>query len=86
MAIDIATIKDELRRLAERNLDAATFQERMDVTARLGIKVCPSEDLKTMKIKCGLALYPDDNVELSHESGCRIVTLVYCAGLEPATP
>ena len=32
----------------------ASFEERFDLVARLGIKVYPSEDLKSRRIKCGM--------------------------------
>ncbi len=32
----------------------ASFEERLDLVARLGIMVYPSEDLKSRRIKCGL--------------------------------
>ena len=34
----------------------STFEERVDVVAKLGIKILPSEDLKSRKISCRLNL------------------------------
>ena len=57
---DIDTLRQELRAIAERNLDGATFEERRDVISKLDVRVYPSEDLKTMRIKCGLNFTCDD--------------------------
>ena len=52
--VDIEGAREELRKLAAVNLDQATFIEKYEVISKLGIKVYPSEDLKTMKIRCSL--------------------------------
>jgi len=44
----------ELTNLQARNTADASFEERLDLVARLGIKVFPSEDLKSRRIKCGV--------------------------------
>ena len=44
----------ELKKLRECNLNEATFDEKVELVTRLGIKVCPSEDLKTRRIICRL--------------------------------
>jgi len=49
-----------LKALAERNLDEATFEEKREVISKLDIKIYPSEDLKTMHIKCGVNLTCED--------------------------
>lgn len=49
---DINATRDELKALRDRNLDAATFEEKLDIVSRLGIKVYPSEDLKSMRVLC----------------------------------
>ena len=43
-----------MKALAERNLDEATVEEKREVISKLDIKIYPSEDLKTMRIKCGV--------------------------------
>ena len=73
-AIDVPSLRSELKKLAEKNLTEATFQEKREVIGKLGIRVYPSEDLKMMKIKCGLRLNIEDNSELLNAGGCRIVT------------
>jgi hypothetical protein len=44
----------ELKNLQDRNLKEANFEERFDLVASLGIKVYPSEDLKSRRIKLGM--------------------------------
>ena len=45
-------LRQELRRMRDRNLDDATFDQRVDLISRLGIGVYPSEDLATAKVTC----------------------------------
>ncbi len=47
-------LKHDLEILLKKNLVDASFEEKLDLVARLGIKVYPSEDLKSRRIKCGL--------------------------------
>jgi hypothetical protein len=44
----------ELNALRNRNLGEASFQERVDLIAKLGIEISPPEDLKSRKILCRL--------------------------------
>lgn len=53
---DINVMREELKALRDRNVDAATFEEKLDIVSRLGIKVYPSEDLKSMRVLCELNL------------------------------
>jgi hypothetical protein len=53
---DVEALRHELRELRERNLKEATFEERADLVARLGIKIYPAEDLKSRRIVCRLNL------------------------------
>ena len=48
-------LKEALRILRDRNIEEATFEDRMDLMARLGVQVYPSEDLKSRRIKCCLS-------------------------------
>jgi len=50
----VERLRLELKSLQNRNLKEASFEERLDLVARLGIKVYPSEDLKSRRIKCGM--------------------------------
>jgi len=53
---DINATREELKALRDRNLDATTFEEKLDVVSRLGIKIYPSEDLESMRVLCELNL------------------------------
>ncbi|MBI4301221.1 MAG: hypothetical protein HY664_01265 [Chloroflexi bacterium] len=53
---DIQTMREELKALRDRNLDHATFEDKLDIISKLGMKVYPSEDLKSMKVACQLNL------------------------------
>ena len=58
---DLEKLKEELQTLRDRNLDKAAFDERADLIASLGVRVYPSEDLKTMRVKCRLPV--DDELD-----------------------
>jgi hypothetical protein len=55
-AIEAELLRQELKTLRDRNLQESTFEERVDLVAKLGIKILPSEDLKSRKISCRLNL------------------------------
>jgi len=71
--IDVNALRRELKILVEKNLDEATFEDKRDIMNKLDIRVYPSEDLKTAKIKCGLSLDIEDKDEIADVDGCRIV-------------
>ena len=50
----IERLKLELKNLHSRNLAETSFEERLDMVAMLNIKIFPSEDLKSRRIKCGV--------------------------------
>jgi hypothetical protein len=54
--VEAQMLRHELKALRDRNLQESTFEERADLIAKLGIKVLPSEDLKSRKISCRLNL------------------------------
>lgn len=54
--VNVEELKKELERLSQENLDKATFTEKRDIINKLGIRVYPSEDLKSMKIRSTLNL------------------------------
>ena len=58
---ELSALKEELRELRDRNLDGAMFEQRAELVARLGVRVYPSEDLKTMRVKCRLSV--DDGLD-----------------------
>ena len=47
----------------ERNLNEATFEEKRNLISMLGIKIYPSEDLKTVRIKGGINMKIDNTGE-----------------------
>jgi len=70
-AIDSDTLRQELQQLATKNLEEATFEEKRDIINKLSIRVYPSEDLKTMRVKCGLKLMieGDNNGSVGEDGG-----------------
>jgi hypothetical protein len=78
-AVGVEMLRQELKALRDRNLRESTFDERADLIARLGIKILPSEDLKSRRIFCRLNLAKVNNGEREH-AGFAKVTLVgrYC--------
>ena len=61
--IEAELLQQELRELRDRNLQESTFEDRADLVAKLGIKILPSEDLKSRKILCRLNLVKINNQE-----------------------
>ena len=53
---DVDALRQELEALRERNLQEASFEEKADLVAMLGIKVYPSENLNSRRIACRLNL------------------------------
>lgn len=49
----IESFKQELESLRKNNLETATFEDKIKLLGLLNIKVYPSEDLKTVRIKTG---------------------------------
>ncbi len=73
--VDVEQLRREIEALAALNLDKSTYEERLDIIGKLNISVYPSEDLKTMKIRCSL-LPNDDKIKPDSEPDeCRIVVL-----------
>jgi len=64
--VDIDAMREELKALRDRNLDEATFEEKLDIISKLAIKVYPSEDLKSMRVLCQLNL---DQMHSDNRSG-----------------
>jgi hypothetical protein len=50
------SIWHDLLLLRSQNLEEASFEYKAELIARLGVKVIPSEDLKTRRIACRLNL------------------------------
>ena len=53
---DIDALSIRLREMAEKHLDEAEFEEKLDIINKLNVKVYPSEDLKIMRIRCGVKM------------------------------
>ena len=51
---EVEALRQGLKLLRDQNLTEATFEQRMDLLARLGITVYPSDDLKSRRISCQL--------------------------------
>jgi hypothetical protein len=64
-APDIKALREELKSLRDRNLDETAFEEKLEIICWLGIKVYPSEDLRSMRVACQLRL---DRVQSDTES------------------
>ena len=64
-------LRHELKSLRDRNLGESTFEERADLVAKLGIKILPSEDLKSRKIFCRLNL-AEVNEEREQASSAKV--------------
>jgi DNA invertase Pin-like site-specific DNA recombinase len=72
---DLEAFKNRLSKLRAKNLDSATFEEKREVIVRLGIKVHPSEDLKSVRIACGLNVQSDGDSHSGDDNGCRKVLI-----------
>ena len=71
--IDVNALRRQLKILVEKNLDEATFEAKRDIMNNLDIRFYQSEDLNTVKIKCGLPLDIENKDEIVDVNGCRIV-------------
>jgi len=56
---DLEGFKKRLSTLRARNLASATFEEKREVIVKLGTKVHLSENLKSVRIACGLNVESD---------------------------
>ncbi len=70
--IDIDALRKELVGLRNDNLTNASFEDRLELISRLGIRIMPSEDLKSRKICCNLNW--DNNAGKEGNSGYAKVT------------
>ena len=51
---NLDSLRQELLSLRLQNLEEASFEEKAELIARLGVKVFPAEDLMTRRICCRL--------------------------------
>ncbi|MFH1141549.1 MAG: hypothetical protein V1724_07835, partial [Chloroflexota bacterium] len=65
--------RQEMKALRDKNLNQATFEEKLDIIATLGIRVYPSEDLKSVKVTCGLNIPFKGSEECEDALECRKV-------------
>jgi hypothetical protein len=56
--LGIDALKRKLELLRHQNLEQASFAEMIELLGLLDIKVYPSEDLKTVRIRTGLGMAP----------------------------
>jgi hypothetical protein len=54
--LSLEVLREQLKVLRDRNLDEATFEEKMEIIAKLGIMVYPAEDLRSMRVVCQVNL------------------------------
>ena len=71
-ALEAEVLLQELNALRNRNLEEAAFQEKADLIAKLGIKILPSEDLKSRKILCRVNLGKTNNPEREQPSFAKV--------------
>jgi len=71
-ALEAELLRRELKALRDRNLMESAFEEKSDLVAKLGIKVLPSEDLKSRKILCRLNL-TNENDEKEQSGFAKVV-------------
>ena len=66
------SVRKDLLSLRSQNLEYASFEDKQELIARLGVTVVPSEDLKTRRISCRLNL--NDDLKKGVENGLTKVT------------
>lgn len=69
--LNVNSLKSELESLRRKNLESATFDEKLQIMGLLDIKVHPSEDLRTVRIKTGFGIDWDKE---SNQTYCGKVT------------
>jgi len=66
----IENFKQELKSLRTNNLENATFEDKIKLLGLLNIRIYPSEDLKTVRIKTGFDIGPDSNNPEDDQNHC----------------
>ena len=69
---NLDSLRQELLSLRSQNLKGASFEEKIELIARLGVKVIPTEDLKTRRICCRLNI--NNTQKKGGENGLTKVT------------
>jgi hypothetical protein len=67
----IDLLKNELESLRRANLESASFDDKLRLMSMLDIRVCPSEDLTTVRIKTRIGV--DSNGKGGDQNHCRKV-------------
>jgi hypothetical protein len=70
--LNLDSLRQELLSLRSQNLEDASFEEKAELIARLGVKVIPAEDLKTRRICCRLNM--NNTQKKGGENGLTKVT------------
>ena len=70
--LNVLVVHHELLSLRSQNLEEASFEEKAELIARLGVKVIPTEDLKTRRICCRLSM--ENDKKRGGENGLTKVT------------
>lgn len=68
---DVERLRKELKTIRDRNIGRATFEEKDLLMSRLGIRVYPSEDLRSMRVLCRLDLWRDKYGDQSERNGTQ---------------
>ena len=76
---NLESVRKNLFSLRLQNLEEATFEDKVEIIARLGLKVIPGEDLKTRRICCRLNL--DNDLKKGAENGLSKVTFGGAEGI-----
>jgi len=77
-------IRNDLLSLRSQNLENATFEEKQELIARLGVTIIPSEDLKTRRISFRLNL--NDDLKKGVENSLAKLTFGGAEGTIGRTP
>ncbi len=73
--VDLEIFRNRLDSLRAKNLEKATFEEKREVMVKLGIRVYPSEDLKSVRIACGVNVSLDGDPGSDGNDDCRKVLI-----------
>jgi len=53
---DADSVRAQLRSFAQKNLEAASFDQKEELIRKLDVRVHPSEDLRTLRVRCGVGI------------------------------
>jgi hypothetical protein len=84
----IGALKLEMESLRHRNLESASFEDRFQLMGLLDLKVYPSEDLKTVRIKSELGLGANEMTTSNGQDNCGKVLFAPPKGIRtfPGSP